>query len=109
MPTRLPGLTGANGIRLSIRGEERGGSRAPDLLAFSSLGPSGEEVRLGLTYFSTNDARLRSVALTSSLLRTKPLLLGREAPAGVPLAVGPTDRQGQAWVYSLILAHLVGH
>jgi hypothetical protein len=48
MPTRLPGLTGANGIRLPIRGGKHGGTRVPGLLVFSSLGPS-EEVRLSLT------------------------------------------------------------
>ena len=53
MPTRLPGLTGVNGIRLPIRGGKQGGTRVPGLLVFSSLGPS-EEVRLSLTYFSTD-------------------------------------------------------
>ena len=48
MPTRLPGLTGVNGIRLPIRGGKQGGTRVPGLLVFSSLGPS-EEVRLSLT------------------------------------------------------------
>jgi hypothetical protein len=48
MPTRLPGLTGVNGIRLPIRGGKHGGARVPGLRVFSSLGPS-EEVRLSLT------------------------------------------------------------
>jgi hypothetical protein len=47
MPTRPPGLTGVNGIRLPIRGGKQGGTRVPGLRVFFSLGPS-EEVRLSL-------------------------------------------------------------
>ena len=64
MPTRLPGLTGANGIRLPIRGGKQGGTRVPGLRVFSSLG-SSEEVRLGLNTFQPTRRSLEASQVVS--------------------------------------------
>ena len=65
MPTRLPGLTGVNGIRLPIRGGKQGGTRVPGLRVFSSLGPS-EEVRLNLNTFQPTRRSLEASHSTTT-------------------------------------------
>jgi hypothetical protein len=72
----LPGPTGVNGIRLPIRGGERGGTRAPGLRAFSSLARAqwGDAPRSSL--LSTSDLLLRSV-------RSEPQSAKRAVPSSV--------------------------